>query len=110
MEKTNAQHRISGDKLALKFTATLGSSQEADGGAAAEEESKEDKPSRQVICKIAVLEVDEHKHCVKFSYCDPENGYDLPKSSEVNAHFKKLRDDESIRMFNDTTFDEQAGQ
>jgi len=53
-----------------------------------------------------VLEVDEHKHCIKFSYRDPESKLDLPKASDVNAHFKMLRDHESLRMFNDTTFDE----
>jgi len=53
-----------------------------------------------------VLRVDENKCCVKFSYRDPTTKKDLPKSSDVNQHFKMMRDDDSLRMFNDATFDE----
>jgi hypothetical protein len=47
---------------------------------------------------------------VKFSYRDPATKLDLPKSTDINQHFKEIRDSESLKMFNDATFDETMQQ
>jgi len=57
-----------------------------------------------------VLRVEDNKCCVKFSYRDLTSKLDLAKASDVNQHFKSLRDHMDLRVFNDATFDEQTAQ
>ena len=57
---------------------------------------------------IQILKLESGKHCVKFSYKDPETKVDVTinDNSAIYSHFKSLRDDERLKMFNDTTYDE----
>ena len=53
-----------------------------------------------------MLNVAENQNCVKFSYRDPTSKLDLPKATDINVHFKGIRDSESIKCFNDLTYNE----
>ena len=59
------------------------------------------------LVDVQILKVNENKHCVKFAYKHPEKKTDLGNSNEIIKHFMSIRNAESLRMFCDTTFDEQ---
>lgn len=103
--KNQADYRISGSTLRLKFTTTIAppASPEAAGS---EEEKKEAPNGRMVKVDVQVLKVNDNKHCVKFSYKDPEKKLDLQASPDLVRHFMGIRDSKELRMFCDTTFDE----
>ena len=54
------------------------------------------------------MKVNENKWCVKFAYKDPQKKVDININDNpaVFNHFRSIRDDESLKMFNDTTYDE----
>lgn len=54
-----------------------------------------------------MLRVNDDKSCVKFSYRDPETKVDLSSSNDIISHFMGIRNAEELRMFCDTTYDEQ---
>ena len=100
LNKKEIPYRISGSNLKLAFTTQIGA---ASAGA---EESKEAEV-REVKCDIQVLKVNDNKSCVKFSYKDPVKKVDLNTSPDIINHFMSIRNEESLRMFCDTTYDEQ---
>lgn len=57
---------------------------------------------------IQILKVNDNKSCVKFSYKDPQTKVDINinDNAAVFNHFRNIRDDDKLRMFNDTTYDE----
>jgi len=84
--------QISGDNLALKFEATLPirATEAANNGE--EEKKAEEEQGRKARVHVQVLRVEDNKCCVKFSYRDIASKLDLAKASDVNQHFKSLRD------------------
>jgi len=46
-------------------------------------------------------------HCVKFTYKNPSTKFEI-RGNEVIEHFMLIRDHEKLRMFNDTTYEEQS--
>ncbi len=77
------------------------------------EESKEEAAAAQsqgknVKVSIEILKVNDNKHCVKFTYKDPATKVDLNGNTnpEIIKHFLSIRDEENLRIFCDTTFDE----
>lgn len=101
LHSQNVVYRISGCNLRLKFETQLAAAAAADG-----EESKEAE-GRSVKVDIQILKVNDSKCCVKFSYKDPSSKGYLNEQSEAISHFMSVRDAPSLRMFCDTTFDEQ---
>ena len=100
LNKKNTPYNISGSNLKLNFTSQIGTA------ASGAEESKEAEV-RDVKCQITVLKVNDNKSCVKFSYKDPATKVDLNTSPDIINHFMSIRNEESLRMFCDTTYDEQ---
>lgn len=95
LQKESIFPRISGSKLRLEFNINAG---------AADEESKTEQ---EMTVRIEVLSVNERKNCVKFSYRDPVTKVDCPRPEAIR-HFMSIRDAESLRMFCDTTFDDET--
>ena len=54
------------------------------------------------------MKLESGKHCVKFSYRDPETKVDvnINDNPAIYSHFLSFRDDVRLNMFNDTTYDE----
>lgn len=105
---TKTAYRISGSALRLSFNAVL-------GGPGPAEESKEDAAAasessqgKEVRVSVQILQVSENKHCVKFTYKDPKTKSDLNGNTnpEIIRHFLSIRDCENLKIFVDTTFDE----
>ncbi len=101
LQKDNVQYRISGEKLSVKFEIEV-----ANSTAASAEESKTEEAPRKVKVVISILKVNENKNCVKFAYTDPTTKADLNKMHTIVQHFIKIRDAEPLRIFCDTTFEE----
>ena len=81
--------------MCLKFNINAGST------------SEESKTEQEIQVRIEVLNVNERKNCVKFSYRDPVNKLDCPRPEAIR-HFMSIRDAEDLRMFCDTTFDDES--
>jgi len=101
--------KISGSTLRLQFNTTLGGNKEesnADENAAAAEESK--AQGKDVKVSVQILKVNDNKHCVKFTYKDPQSKVILNGNTnpEIIQHFWQLRNADELRIFCDTTFDE----
>ena len=95
-EKLNASSTevsISGSKLKLHFLAEISS----DAG-----------ESTQARVSVELLSVSDRKHCVKFTYLDPEKKTELSAKfrNGATSHFISYSTD-VLKSFNDTTFDEQ---
>ena len=56
--------------------------------------------------------LENSKNCVKFSYKDPETKVDININDNpaIFSHFRGLRDNDRLKMFNDTTYDEAQQQ
>lgn len=92
-------HHISSESLRMNFIARIGSN------ASTEEESKEES-SKEVKVDVQVLKVNENKSCVKFTYKDPTQKVDVRKTQDIINHFLSFRNADKLRMFVDTTFEE----
>lgn len=65
---TKTAYRISGSDLRLSFNTVLGGpAEESKENAAAASETQ----GREVRVGVQILQVNENKHCVKFTYRDP---------------------------------------
>lgn len=57
---------------------------------------------------IQILQVNENKFGVKFTYKNPASKHDLVIDPTIYAHFESIRDSEPLKMFFDTTFEEAS--
>jgi len=89
--------------LRCNFVEKIGGTATPDEG----EESKQDE-GKDVKVDIQILRLENSKCCVKFAYRDPETKVDVTINDNpaIYSHFKGLRDNEGLKMFNDTTYDE----
>ena len=103
LSKKSIAYHISGSNLRLNFEQRIG------GNTEGAEESKQDE-GKNVKVDIQILKVDDNKHCVKFSYKDPQTKIGVSNNLDILNHFKSIRDDETLRMFCDTTYEEGQAQ
>lgn len=63
---------------------------------------------QDVKVDIQILSVSENKSCVKFSYKDSSTKVDVSNNRDIINHFMGIRDAEELRMFCDSTFEEEV--